>query len=157
MKTVLVLLAGFTSLNAFANTQVTCKNEGGVLVFSGVAELSSPLEPGPFKRAMRLPYTTLVADRPANVMDRLSLKRYLDIDLPDCKGPYAMIFEKEKRAGELKCATGESVELKSFDGTEEAYWQAFGLSRKDAQCAVIVDKVDERSLSSLKAKKKAKP
>ena len=110
-----------------------------------------------------MPYSVRIASRSTTTLDRQSLSRYAGVELPNCKGPYAVLFEKLEKGGVLRCAGGSLKQLSDIQGSDEEILRALGVSPKDIPCAAIVstEKMDKfstaRALSSTASKSKSLP
>lgn len=120
--------------------RLSCLDRGGEAIFSGLVELASPLPSGNFAREQSVSYVSLISSKPRLVVDRQSLKRYADVELKTCRGPYVSIFEKEEKNGTFRCAKGEASALGDLDDKGAEIIGALGLTGSAGRCAVVLPK-----------------
>lgn len=112
-----------------ATTAIECERDGQV-AFQGLIRTEGDVVARADRGGFSVAFSDAISSRPSYVLDRRTLQLRLGIELPDCKGPYAHVFERVAGAN-MRCTrlfvdhtyditwTGENL-LKTIAGDEAA-------------------------------------
>lgn len=133
LLTILSLAIGAQSLAA--TTAIECRRDSRI-VFTGLvltdAEISSTAgEDDSFVVTFR----EAISATPAYVMDRRTLQRMLGLELAQCKGPYARVYERIE-GGSLLCTDLHVERQPSVSWTDDSLLKT--LAADDASCSVML-------------------
>lgn len=113
---------------------LTCENEWGRSVFSGVIQTDAKLNSGRFENAVVLYRKALRAEGTA-VVDRVTVQRRTGLVLPKCRGPYVRVYLTETD-GVLSCATARIRDLPARNWNDRGLLKSLGLPESEIACAV---------------------
>ena len=144
MKNLIVTGLGLASLcltfPTYAASFVTCNDSKGP-IFAGLMENPSP-EAGVFDHEMEVRFDRAISRKPVIVIDRQTFRRVTGIDMKDCTGPYARVFEK-RSVGTIRCSSGEIGPLQNLQlDDQQGAGLALGMGASDAVCSAYLTKAE---------------
>jgi hypothetical protein len=134
----IVSLLALAPVSGLADSLAVCRDSAGHELFRGFLRTEQALEPGEFRHEKELAYAFAVTADPVGI-DRATFTRRTGLDLKDCQGPYAKIYEKLE-AGRLDCASGLIRELDAAADDETAILPAVGVAPAEIPCSVVLPK-----------------
>lgn len=134
-----ISLTQLFSLTAMADALLTCQDGAGQEIFRGYIagdhENSEKIS-----REQDVHYSFAVAVKPLTGMDRATFTRKTGIDLKECEGPYATVYEKLEK-GRFRCAGGKIKALEEGEReTDASILEAMGINKAEIPCSAILTK-----------------
>jgi hypothetical protein len=136
---VVVIILLLSSAGAKADALLTCKDSLGHEIFQGYIGTDKAVENERINHEQEVYFTFAVSEKPVIGLDRATFTRKTGIDLKNCMGPYAKIYEKQE-AGNIHCAAGKIENLAEIGVDDAQILESLGLAKSEADCSVIFPK-----------------
>ena len=135
-KSLLLALGLMIAGQSFAATTALECRQGEKIVFEGLIrtdlELTSRIADD---ENLVIGFRDAISAKPAIVIDRRTLQRSLGVVLPNCKAPYARVFER-MGLGNLRCTKIQLEQRRDMLWTNEILLGA--IAGAEASCSVVL-------------------
>jgi hypothetical protein len=134
----IVSLLALAPVSGLADSLAVCRDSAGHELFRGFLRTEQAPESGEFHHEKELTYAFAVTADPVGI-DRATFARRTGLDLENCRGPYAKIYEKVA-AGRIDCASGMIRVLEAAADDDPAILRAVGVAPAEIPCSVVLPK-----------------